>query len=118
MATGTTQANDGMPHTTGTTDKVGNAAQKISDLDREINAKIDKYVDTRDDVLKHISMLPQRQCEVLCLMYIEKRETVKPGQGWYYSWREIAHKMGCTEQNVSKLRRKAIKNLQKIIDSH
>lgn len=117
LATSMTQGFDGMPHATGETDKMTPSVAKIMEARANTNAKIDKYVNVKLDVIRHIEMLPQRQCEALDLLYVRKREKRKKGQSWYYSWSEIADIMGCTEQNVSKLRNKAIKNLQKILDS-
>ena len=117
LATSMTQGFDGMPHTTGVTDKMTPSVDKIIKARANTNATIDKYVDVKLDVIRHIEMLPQRQCEALDLLYVRKREKRTKGQSWYYSWSEIADIMGCTEQNIAKLRRKAIKNLQKILDS-
>lgn len=117
IATSMTQGFDGMPHATGVTDKMTPSVARIIKARENTNAKIDEYVNVKLDIIRHIEMLPQRQCEALDLLYVRKREKRKKGQGWYYSWSEIADKMGCTEQNVAKLRKKAIKNLQKILDS-
>ena len=117
LATSMTQGFDGMPHATGETDKMTPNVDKIIKARENTNAKIEEYVNVKLDVIRHIEMLPQRQCEALDLLYVRKREKRKKGQSWYYSWSEIADIMGCTEQNVSKLRNKAIKNLQKILDS-
>ena len=117
LATSMTQGFDGMPHATGIVDKMTPSVDKIIKAREKTNAKIDEYVNTKMDVIRHIEMLPQRQCEALDLLYVRKREKRKKGQSWYYSWSEIADIMGCTEQNVSKLRNKGIKNLQKILDS-
>jgi DNA-directed RNA polymerase specialized sigma subunit len=117
LATSMTQGLDGMPHATGVKDKMTPSVDKIIKARERTNAKIDEYVDVRLDVMRHIEMLPTRQCEALDLLYVRKREKRTKGQSWYYSWSEIAYLMGCTEQNVSKLRNKGIKNLQKILDS-
>lgn len=117
LATSMTQGFDGMPHASGAVDKMTPSIDKIIKARANTNAKIDEYVDVKLDVIRHIEMLPQRQCEALDLLYVRKRKNRRKGQSWYYSWSEIADIMGCTEQNISKLRRKAIKNLQKILDS-
>jgi DNA-directed RNA polymerase specialized sigma subunit len=117
MATSMTQNSDGMPHGTSEPDKMTNIIQKIITAREQTNAAIDKYVDAKQDIIKHIEMLPQRQYEVLHWLYIKKRDRITKGQSWYYKWSEVAEKMGCTEQNIGKLRGKALKNLQKILDS-
>ena len=116
LATSTTQSSDGMPHGTSDPDKMTNNVQKLIAARKCTNEIIDKYVNAKREVIHYIKMLPPRQCEVLNLLYIEKRDKLQPGQKWYYTWSEVAEMLGCTEQNVSKLRRKGIKNLQKILD--
>ncbi len=117
IATSMTQNGDGMPHGTSDPDKMTNIVQKIITARECTNAAIDKYVDAKQDIINHIEQLPPRQYEVLHWLYIKKRERLAKGQNWYYTWSEIADKMGCTEQNISKLRGKALRNLQKILDS-
>ncbi len=117
IATSMTQANDGMPHAPGVSDKVGNISIKIMQAQERTNAQIDRYIDIRDDVIRHIEMLPPKQHAVLYWLYVGKRERRKPNQSWYYTWREVAEILGCTEQNISNVRKRAVNNLQKILDS-
>lgn len=117
VATSITQANDGMPHAPGVSDKVGNIIQKIIEARDRTNAQIDIYIDIRDNVIRHIEMLPPKQKAVLYWLYVGKRERRKPNQSWYYTWREVAEILGCTEQNISNVRKRAVSNLQKILDS-
>jgi DNA-directed RNA polymerase specialized sigma subunit len=117
IATSMTQANDGMPHATGVSDKVGNIIQKIIAAQDRINAQIDRYIDIRDGVIKHLDMLPKKQRRVLHWFYVRKREHRKKNQQWYYTWREVAENIGCSEQNVYNLRKKGLRNLQKILDA-
>ena len=117
MATSATQNNDGMPHAHGGTDKIANIVHKLSIAQKMTSDLIDQYVDTKQDIINHLGMLPAKQRIVLCWLYIEKREKRKKGQGWYYTWAEISEILGCTEQNIANTRRRAIKNLQKILDT-
>lgn len=117
LATSMTQANDGMPHASGVSDKVGNIVAKILAAQDRTNAQIDRYVDIRNDVIRHIEMLPPKQCRVLRWLYVRKRERREKNQSWYYTWREVSENLGCTEQNISNIRKRAIKNLQKILDA-
>jgi DNA-directed RNA polymerase specialized sigma subunit len=106
-----------MPHATGVSDKVGNIIHKIIEAQKETNRQIDMYIDIRQNVIRHIEMLPTKQYTALHWLYVRKREYRKPNQSWYYTWSEVAENMGCTEQNLSKLRKRGVKNLQKILDS-
>lgn len=117
LATSMTQSLNDMPHGSGENDKMTDVVKKILDAQRRTNAVIEQYVDAKQDVIRHIELLPLRQYEVLHWLYVRKRHKREKNQNWYYTWSEIADNMGCTEQNVGKLRRKAIKNLQKILDS-
>lgn len=117
LATSITQSSDGMPHAHGVSDKVGKTTRKIITAREKTIAQIDKYMDIRDDVIRHIEMLPTKQCTVLHWLYVRKRENRRENQSWYYTWSEVAENIGCTEQNISRIRKRAIKNLQKILDS-
>lgn len=117
LATNMTQVNDGMPHASGVSDKVGNIVAKILEAQKRTNAQREKFLDIRNDVIRHIEMLPPKQYKVLHWLYVRKREQRKKGQSWYYTWREVAENLGCTEQNISNVRRKAIRNLQNILDA-
>ena len=117
IATSITQTNDGMPHASGVSDKVGNIVHKIIEAQNRTNEQIDRYIAIRDDVIRHIEMLPTKQYKVLHWLYVRKRERREKNQSWYYTWGEVAEHMGCTEQNISKLRKRAVKNLQKILDN-
>lgn len=117
LATKVTQLSDGMPRSHGVTDKVGNTAKKIIKARGKALAQIDKYIEIRADVIRHIEMLPPKQRTVLLWLYVRKREKRGKNQSWYYTWSEIAENLGCSEQNISNIRKRAIRNLQKILDS-
>lgn len=116
-ATSMSQLSDGMPHAGGVSDKVGTTAQKIIKAKEQTISRIDEYMEIRDDVIRHIEMLPQKQRTVLHWLYVRKRESRRRNQSWYYTWSEVAENLGCSEQNISNTRKRAIKNLQKILDS-
>lgn len=117
IATSVTQANDGMPHASGVSDKVGNIMIKILKAQERTNKQIDRYIDIRDNVIRHIEMLTPKQYIVLHWLYIRKREQRKKNQSWYYTRREVAENLGCSEQSIYNVRKRAVKNLQKILDS-
>ena len=117
LATSMTQASDGMPHGTSDHDKMTGIIQKLINARERTNAAIDKYVDAKQDIINHLEMLPPKQYEVLYWLYVKKREKREPGEKWYYTWSEVAENLGCSEENIRKTRRRALKNLQKILDS-
>lgn len=117
LATSMTQNYSGMPHGSGENDKMTDIVKKIMDAQKRTNAQIDEYVDAKQDVINHIERLPRKQYDVLYWLYIKKRENRQNGQKWYYTWSEVAENLGCSEENIRKTRKRAIKNLQKILDS-
>lgn len=117
LATSMTQNYSGMPHGSGENDKMTDIVKKIMDAQKRTNAQIDEYVDAKQDVINHIERLPRKQYDVLYWLYIKKRENRQNGQKWYYTWSEVAENLGCSEENIRKTRKRAIKNLQKILDT-
>ncbi len=117
LVTSITQASDGMPHGTSDPDKMTGKVQKLIEARARTNAAIERYASTKQDIIKHLEMLPLKQYEVLYWLYVKKRDDRKAGQKWYYTWSEVAENLGCSEENIRKTRRRAIKNLQKILDS-
>lgn len=117
LAASMTQANDGMPHASGVSDKVGNIVPKIIEARNKVNEEIDRFIDIRENVIRHIEMLPEKQYLVLHWLYVRKREDREKNQSWYYTWRETAEALGCTEQALDHRRKRAVKNLQKILDT-
>jgi DNA-directed RNA polymerase specialized sigma subunit len=117
LATSMSQSSDGMPHGSSDPDKMTSIVQKIIAAQARTNAAIDEYVDAKQDIIRHLEMLPRKQYEVLYWLYIKKRDRRQPGEKWYYTWSEVAENLGCSEQNIANIRRRAVKNLQKILDS-
>ena len=117
LATSMTQSYSGMPHGSGENDKMTDTVKKIIDARERTNAQIDLYVSVKQDVINHIEMLPRKQYDILYWLYVKKRERCEKGQKWYYTWSEVAENLGCSEENIRKTRRRAIKNLQNILDS-
>ena len=117
LATSMTQSYSGMPHGSGENDKMTAIVKKIIDARERTNAQIDLYVSVKQDVINHIETLPRKQYDVLYWLYVKKREKCEKGQKWYYTWSEVAENLGCSEENIRKTRRRAIRNLQIILDS-
>lgn len=117
IATSMTQNMSGMPHGSGDNDKMTDIVKKIIDAQKRTNAQIDRYVNVKQDVIRHLEMLPRKQYDVLYWLYVKKRERLSKGQKWYYTWSEVAENLGCSEENIRKTRGRALKNLQKILDS-
>ena len=118
MAEKITQSNDGMPHASGVSDKVGNAAVGLVDLANEIAVLVVTFKGILKEVTKTIETLPEEQYNVLHCKFIRKRKELGNHRSWYHSWEEVAEIVGYSESQVYRIRKKAIKNLQKILDKN
>ena len=116
MAEKITQANDGMPHGTGVSDKVGSAAVGLVDLANEIAVLVVTFKGILQDVTKTIEILPEEQYKVLHAKFIRKRKELGNHRSWYHSWEEVAEIVGYSESQVYRIKKKAIRNLQRILD--
>lgn len=71
IATKTTQDNDGMPHATGTSDKVGNSTVKIVEKEMEIDRVIDLFYDLKQEIIGQIQKLPAEEYDVLHKSFVQ-----------------------------------------------
>ena len=91
----------------GSQQKMADAVCKYVDLEKEIDDEVDRMVDKRDEVLSVINMLDKPvQCAVLRKKYVQ-----------FKSFKRIAEEMNYTYQYIIEQHNKALKNLQKILDS-
>ena len=101
ITTKITQANDGMPHASGTSDKVGNGAVKLLEKEAEINRTIDVFVDLKDEIIRQIQKLPTAEYNILYQSFVQG---VALGS--------IADGMGMSLSQVKRARRNGINNIQ------
>jgi len=85
-------------------DKIGVIVAKIVDLQQEINADIDRYVDTKAALVEAVKKLPLDERTILEMHYFSHTSISK-----------IAEKLHYTKRNVYYLRDKAIADLETII---
>ena len=104
LATKVTANNDGMPHSSGVSDKVGNIAVKMAALSAEIDALIDKYVDYKQQVNKALQKLPANQYGVLHRRYVLQM-----------SWDEIAYDMSYSRMQIWRIHNSGLKGLKSIV---
>lgn len=108
MATNTSpRAMDGMPFSdTGIVSKpVEDCVTKLIMLNEEINSLVDEFVDHKKQVINILDKLPDNECTVLHRRYIE-----------YMTWGEIAKDMCCSYMQVWRIKKKAYKNLENILN--
>lgn len=100
------KAPDGMPHSyTGTvSQKMQDAVISLIDLEKQLDKLIDRYVDYKQEVLKVLEQLPDKEYGVLHRHYI---------QGM--TWESVAEDMGYSVMQVWRIRKKAFTELEKIL---
>ena len=101
IATKTTQDNDGMPHATGTSDKVGNSTVKIVEKEAEIDRVIDLFYDLKQEIIGQIQKLPAEEYDVLHKSFVQGMSLV-----------DIADEKGKSLTMIKKIRRTGIANVK------
>lgn len=107
IALGITANMDGeRVQSSGTKSKMADALVKCIDIDNEINALIDKLIDTKKDVIQTIEKLNSPlQYDVLHMHYIQ-----------FVTLQEIADKYGMSYDWAKQAHKRALKNVQRIRD--
>lgn len=88
----------GMPRGGGTSDKVGDTATKIADLQLEIRKEMNLLIDAKMMCLQAINRLDDTRLRSVLIQYYVTGQT----------WSQIAENMDITEQWAQKLRNAAI----------
>lgn len=90
----------------GDNDKLGAAVSKLVDIQREINADIDTYVDQRAAVVAVLDKIEDaEELAVLYKRYIE-----------FKRWEQIGDEMGYTPRNVAYIHGRALWSIKKILE--
>lgn len=101
IATKTTQDNDGMPHASGTSDKVGNGVVKLVQMAQDIDALIDLFCDLKQEIIGQMQKLPVNEYNILYQSFV---------QG--VALNGIADDLGMSLSQVKRARRNGISNIQ------
>ncbi len=101
ITTKTTQANDGMPHAAGTSDKVGNGAVKLVEKAKEIDEMIDLFYDLKQEIIGQMQKLPVDEYNILYQSFVQR-----------VSLSDIADDLGVSLAQVKRTRRSGIANLR------
>lgn len=110
LATSTTaKPMDGMPFdNTGTVSrKMENAVCAYIDLDKKIDALIDRFIDRKRQVLLAVQKLPELEEDVLYRHYIK-----------YEPWAQIAAEMGCSRMQLWRIRQRAYDTIYSVEGLH
>lgn len=88
-------------------DKVGGIVEKISELDEEIDKKVDELIAMKMEATRMINKLDARENLLLDMRYLQGKE-----------WAEIAEEFSYEERNVHRLHSKALNRLDEILEKH
>lgn len=102
LATSLTANLDGMPHGSGISDKVGNAASKLAQVANDIDKQVDKYINHKAEIINALEKLSANQYGALHRHYV-----------LFMPWEEVAYDMDRSYMQVMRYRKKGLKNLQK-----
>lgn len=106
MATRVVAEMDGMPHAKGgVSDPVGSNVVKIIALAEEADRLVDEYVEHKQQVIKALERLPEREFAVLHKYYIQ-----------YKTWEEIADEMGYSTMQIWRFKRNGMLRLESFVD--
>lgn len=85
--------------------KMADAIHKIIEIEAEIDACVDRLVDTKKDVISTIERLNPTEYDLLHKVYVQ-----------YFTFDEVADKKGKSYSWVTTVHGRALKNVQRIID--
>lgn len=108
MAEGTTAPITGdRVQSSGSQDKMGKLVCKMVDMQNEINADIDRFVDLKNEVIRVIEQVDNPHIyDVLYMFYVQE-----------INWTEISKTLNFTYQWVHELKNRGFEQVQKILDS-
>lgn len=97
---------DGMPHSNSGTvsQRMQNAVINLILLEQELNKIIDKYVDYKQEVVKVLETLPDKEYGVLHRHYIR-----------YMTWEQVAEDMGYSTMQIWRIKKNGLNILQNIL---
>lgn len=106
LATKVTPTLTGMPRASGDQDKIGDAVARLIAVEREIDRAVDRLIDVRAEVVSLLETLPADEYNVLHKYYVQgiKIEAIAEG-------------MERTERQVYRIKARALKRVQSILDA-
>ena len=102
LSTRTTAAMDGevVSHTRNV-HSLQDTIAKIMDMEREVNADVDRFVDLKDDI----------SAQIRCIDHVNERLVLEYRYLCYLPWTDIAKRLDCSERNVFLLHAEALKKI-------
>lgn len=107
IATGITPQYGGeRVQSSGSQQRMADAVSKYVDIEKEIDADIDRLIDTRMDVISVIEQLDATEYDILHLLYVQ-----------YKTLDEVAEIYDRTYSNITTIHGKALKHVQEILEN-
>lgn len=119
IATSTAINNDSeRVQSSGSKEKMADTVCKYLTMESEINAVIDKLVDTRQEIIETIELLNADEYDLLYKMYVGIRNVRKDGtqETLYLTLDEVAALKDKSRRWAASVHGRALANLQKILD--
>lgn len=86
-------------------DKIAEAVAKLVDLESEINAAVDSYIDKRNEIASTIAKITvPKQVAVLHKLYLEEK-----------TWPKIAEEMHMSERNAQYIHGRALQSVRRVL---
>lgn len=106
MATSSTQQlSADRVQTSGNPQKIADAVCKIVEIEAEIDAFVDKLIDTKREVISTLERLNPTEYDLLHKVYVQ-----------YFTFEQVAEKKDKSYSWVTTVHGRALKNIQRILD--
>ena len=104
VATGTTVCSEGdRVQSSGSKQKMADAICRYMQMEDEINAAIDRLVDTKQEIIETIEQLPIDEYDLLHKIYVQKKELYEAAMEMDRSYRWVTSVHGRALANVQKI---------------
>ena len=107
LATKITPTLDDMPRGSGISDKIGDGATRLADLKCELDDLIDVFIDFKQEVIRKLETLPEKEYGVLHRVYIRGMDMT-----------DVADDMHYSRVHVYRIHDNGIKMLQNVIECY
>lgn len=89
----------------GNADKIGDATAKIIDLERELNADIDAYVDKKREI----------EAVIQCIKDADQVNVIRKRYMLNEPWEQIAYELHCSLRHATRIHGYALKSVEKLL---
>lgn len=106
IATGTTACSEGeRVQASGSQQKMADAVTRYMDIQAELDADIDRFIDTKKEVIRTIEELEPMEYDLLHMIYVQ-----------YLTLNDVADKYEKSYSSITTIHGRALKQVQRILD--